>query len=334
MRFYNKKTLMRPEHIKRLNRSLKSNVKMRGRGFLDKSVELVKNIDLNDPKVKIAIAMAPMVGNLLMSATKAGYNAVNNNFGHLVSDKFVGSLPGESNTHMFGMNFIGPGTNAPERLKRGIMPVNLSDASAMRHDLQYGVIQKKVLNNEISRSQGDQLVRASDKELRANFKNARNDPSATRYEKVINHISDKAIMGKNLLENVGVLSKGKFAGYGKKNKVVALKKLQKQAYEITGKGKAKKNNLNKVLAKVAAKMIRKRMKGGNAKQLFDSVGSAFNKFGSDTSNFFNNTIPAPFIQGYNDTNNFFTKTVPAPFIQGYNDTKKGLTTAYNATLGF
>lgn len=307
-----KKMKMTPHRIARIDKFITSRVKMRGSGVLDKVVDFAKNVDINDPKTKIAIAAAPFLGKALLNAGLAGYNALNNAFGKKIHSDFVPSLPGESNTHLPGYNFVGPGSDAERRLKLGIKPVNNTDSAAMEHDLEYGAIQRQYKSGKITREQADKLTRLSDEKLKRNFALARKN--APIGEKVLNNLAHTAISAKNLGENLGVISPGKFVGYGKP---APLKSLKKKALKIAHKKKHKKANLNTVLSKVAAHLMlqghgRKKMRGGNLKNVTDSIG-----------NFFNHTIP--------DT---FTKTIPAPFISAYNDTKSGLKKAYDVTLGY
>ncbi len=297
--------------IPMLERQLKSRVKMRGRGPIDSLNNVVKNIDLDDPKTKLAIAVAPYVGKALWSMGKAGYKAINNRFGSTNNPNFQPALPGEDPLHAPSYNYLGPGSDVNRRIAMGVKPVNETDRAAMRHDLEYSAIQSSFRNGKITRAEAENLTRMSDNKLQKALSEVK---PATTGETVINKVANVAIGAKKLGEDVGILDKGEFVGYGKKK---PLSNLKKQALRQVGHGKKKKGNkadVNRLLSLLGAQLVSryKKQRGGNLKQVTDSIG-----------NFFNQTIP-----------HTFTKTIPAPFIGAYNDTRKGIQHAYDTTLGY
>lgn len=305
----------RSQRVMRIEKQLNSLVKQRGKGVLDTVNGYVNKIDLNDPKTQLAITVAPYIGKALWSLSKAGYKAINNRFGKSIDDKFQPALPGEDPAHAPGYNFLGPGSNAQQRIKMGVQPVNQTDRAAMQHDLEYTAIKNSFLNGRITREQADRLTRLSDNKLQRTLSDVK---PATTGETVVNKVANVAIGAKKVGEDLGLLDAGEFVGLTGNGKKRPLNKLKKQAFKQVGHGKKKKKNakLNKMLAMIGAQLLLKARKdkqhGGNMKQITDSIG-----------NFFNQTIP-----------HTFTKTIPGPFIGAYNDTSRGLQNAYNTVIGY
>lgn len=309
-------------NIPQMERKIRGAVRQHGSGVLHRRggslMDTVNNFSktavdtMEDPKMKMAMIAAPY----LLQALKFGYRKLNDKvIGPASSEKFVPSLSdiNEKPIHApGGYNYLGPASNAVERIKRGVEPINGTDKRAQTHDIEYGKIGDAYKAGKITREQAIQLTRISDQKLKKGFSDVREQPSTKLSEKVINVGAHGAIAGKNLLEDAGILDPMKFTlGEGLHKK--PTHKLIKNAIKLTGQGKTKKKrNLKQKLAKYGAQILANELKGGNLKGVFDDIGTFFNK-----------TIP--------DT---FTKTIPRPFIQGYNTTKDGVLNAYDKTLGF
>ena len=311
---------MKKINIAQMDRKIRGAVRQHGSGILKrKGGSLMDSINnfatsadntMEDPKVKIALAMAPY----LMKAVQFGYRKLNDNvLGPAISgDTFQPSITQikERPIHAPGYNHLGPGSSSVARVN--VPGVNETDNRAKIHDADYQKISEAYKAGKITREQAIQLTRLSDEKLKRGFVDVRKDPNTKTGEKIINIGAHGAIASKNLLENVGVLDPMKFTlGEGMHKK--PTHKLMKQAIKLTGQGKKhKKRDLKQKLAKYGAQLLLNQHKGGNLKNVFDDIG-----------NFFNKTIPKT-----------FTQDIPRPFIQGYNTTKDGLVTAYDKTLGF
>ena len=276
--------------IGNLEKHLKAKHRMHGDGILDSLKNTVSNIDVNDPKTKLALMAAPYVAKMLFNVGKYGVNKLS----ETISPGYVGQIPGESPTHVPLMNYMGPGTDAAGRIKLGIQPTNPSDACAQTHDLEYNSIQRQYKAGYITRDEANTLTRNSDLKLNKCLQNVRGQSGV--YEGLANRAANTIISGKTKLEDAGLLDPGRFTGLGIKK--TPLKNLRKKTNRLIKKNK----NINSVLASIAADMLHKQQRGGNLKGVFGDIG-----------NFFNNTIP----DGFNKT---FKEDIPRPFISAYQKT--------------
>ena len=100
-------------------------------------------------------------------------------------------------------NFIGPGTQVIKRLRRGDKGRTKVDSVSMRHDIDFAIAQ-----GAKSKKEQLKLGRAADKRMI----NSLNRLEASGGDAKKNILMGKAIKGKVLLEDVGLMNKDKFLG--------------------------------------------------------------------------------------------------------------------------
>jgi hypothetical protein len=148
-------------------------------------------------------------------------------------------------------NYMGPGTNVVARLKRGDPGRTLSDKVAKRHDIDYALSKK-----EKTKEAQLQKVREADLRMIKSLQKIREDGSDSNRNV---QLGMRLMQAKTIGEELGVLSKSKFAGdIGTipKNELILLEKernkLQQSGYGDNGKllpgQKLKLSLLNKKLS--------------------------------------------------------------------------------------
>ena len=114
--------------------------------------------------------------------------------------------------HGLCMNYMGPGTDAENRVKQGIKGVNSADRASMRHDLDYNKISKLNKQHKINKKQIKQMTRKADKRMLGKLKKDRKaGMNKTMFDKFSTFVGGTGIRAKILAEKMGVLDPSKFS---------------------------------------------------------------------------------------------------------------------------
>jgi len=272
-------------NIHKLEIQLRNLHRQRGGSLPGNIVESMKNIDLSDPKIRLFIMASPYLLSAAKKLATFGYQKFND----LISSGDPKYVSDENAVHAPSYNFLGPGTSINQRIN--VNPVNETDAQAKKHDVAYNYINMQYKDGKIDKATADRMTRIADEQFKTNLQKVNTE---SIKEKIINKGAEAIIGAKNGLEDVGILDKGHFVGYGR-----PLRKLKQKALKIGAgtKYQNKMTRMNKLLSLLGAKIIAKNNKryrkqsGGNLKGILDEIGSSFNKFGYDTKNFFEHSIP-------------------------------------------
>ncbi len=100
-------------------------------------------------------------------------------------------------------NYVGPGTQVLKRLRRGDPPRSAVDKTAQRHDIDYGLAQG-------SKTKSEQIKKIREADIRMVKKLDNIKKNKKDYN--INVTMGKAIAGKMIAEDVGIMKKGSFGG--------------------------------------------------------------------------------------------------------------------------
>lgn len=112
------------------------------------------------------------------------------------------------------MKYMGPGNNTSMDLQNGVMPVNLTDVQALKHDIAYMNI-KNAKRNGLSKEEADALTRQADKDFIKNVKANLNN--GDRFNKIAGIVGITAMKLKNKAEDLGLLNQQRFVG-GKRHR--------------------------------------------------------------------------------------------------------------------
>ena len=101
-------------------------------------------------------------------------------------------------------SYMGPGTDVITRLKKGDKPRTLADKVAQRHDIDY-----MLSANASTKAEQEKLIREADRRMINKLKQLEKDKSDDPFNI---QIGMKAIQGKVLGEDLGILPKDEFSG--------------------------------------------------------------------------------------------------------------------------
>ena len=105
-------------------------------------------------------------------------------------------------------NWIGPGTRVRWRIAQGIRPTTNTDAGARVHDIEYNNIATRIKNGHMNPAQAKEAIRTSDLKLVRTA--TANLGSRNPIEKMHAYLGSTGIIGKNAIEDLGLLSETKF----------------------------------------------------------------------------------------------------------------------------
>lgn len=115
-------------------------------------------------------------------------------------------------THGLCMNYMGPGTDAENRVKQGIKGINSADRASMRHDMDYNKISRLNKQGRLSKKQIKEMTRKADKRMLSKLKKDRKaGMNKTMLDKFSTFVGGTGIRAKILAEKIGVLDPGKFS---------------------------------------------------------------------------------------------------------------------------
>jgi hypothetical protein len=147
---------------------------------------------------------------------------------------FSGEKHGYSLCSGARFNYLGPSTNVDARLARGDKPINDLDSFAQEHDIAYNKIAKDVKAKRIDRPEFVARVKKADEIFKEKAVKSKDAP-------ILGKIASKAILAKEIGEDLGVLSRSTFSGGGMIKKpekeIKPADRLKKKVMQETRKNK-------------------------------------------------------------------------------------------------